>query len=33
MPEKPYKDPEIYNHIALRLAEERGGFWANIFFE
>jgi len=24
VPEKPYKDPENYNHIARRLAEERG---------
>ena len=31
MPEKPYKDPENYNHIARRLAEERGWFWANQF--
>src|SRR2546430_17125921 len=30
-PEKPYKDPENYNHIARRLAEERGRFWANQF--
>src|SRR5205814_422495 len=27
----PYKDPENYNHIARRLAEERGWFWANQF--
>src|SRR5262249_7706237 len=26
VPEKPYKDPENYNHIARRLAEERGWF-------
>jgi cysteine synthase A len=31
VPEKPYKDPENYNHIARRLAEERGWFWANQF--
>jgi len=31
VPEKPYKDPENYNHIAHRLAEERGWFWANQF--
>jgi len=31
VPEKPYRDPENYNHIARRLAEERGGFWANQF--
>src|SRR6267378_1742718 len=29
--EKPYKDSENYNHIARRLAEERGWFWANQF--
>ena len=31
VPEKPYKDPENYNHIARRLSEERGWFWANQF--
>ena len=31
VPEKPYKDPENYNHIARRLAAERGWFWANQF--
>jgi cysteine synthase len=31
VPEKPYKDPENYNHIARRLAEDRGWFWANQF--
>jgi len=31
VPEKPYKDPENYNHIARRLAEQRGWFWANQF--
>ena len=31
VPEKPYKDPENYNHIACRLAEEHGWFWANQF--
>ena len=31
VPEKPYKDPENYNQIASRLAEERGWFWANQF--
>src|SRR5207247_7226952 len=31
VPEKPYKDPENYNHIACRLAEERSWFWANQF--
>jgi cysteine synthase A len=31
VPEKPYRDAENYNHIARRLAEERGWFWANQF--
>src|SRR5215472_116724 len=31
VPEKPYRDPENYNRIARRLAEERGWFWANQF--
>jgi cysteine synthase len=31
VPEKPYKDPGNYNHVARRLAEERGWFWANQF--
>jgi len=31
VPEKPYKDPGNYNHIARRLAEENGWFWANQF--
>ncbi len=31
MPEKPYSDPGNYNHIARRLAEENGWFWANQF--
>ena len=31
VPEKPYRDLENYNHIARRLAEERGWFWANQF--
>lgn len=31
VPEKPYRDPANYNHIARRLAEERGWFWANQF--
>jgi len=31
VPAKPYSDPENYNHIARRLAEERGWFWANQF--
>lgn len=29
--EKPYKDPGNYNHVARRLAEENGWFWANQF--
>lgn len=31
VPEKPYKDPDNYNHIARRLAEQYGWFWANQF--
>ncbi|WP_051945747.1 cysteine synthase A [Verrucomicrobium sp. BvORR106] len=31
VPAKPYKDPGNYNHIARRLAEENGWFWANQF--
>jgi cysteine synthase A len=31
VPEKPYRDPGNYNHIARRLAEENGWFWANQF--
>src|SRR6266404_3671266 len=31
VPEKPYRDPENYNHIARRMAEEHGWFWANQF--
>ncbi len=31
VPAKPYSDPENYNHIARRLAEEKGWFWANQF--
>jgi cysteine synthase len=31
VPEKPYRDPANYNHIARRLAEEHGWFWANQF--
>src|SRR5437868_4107646 len=31
VPEKPYRDPQNYNHVARRLAEERGWFWANQF--
>src|SRR5437899_12537266 len=29
LPEKPYNDPENYNHIACRLQEEYGRFWEN----
>src|SRR5207247_8672872 len=29
VPEKPYKEPENYNHSARRLAEARGRFLAN----
>jgi cysteine synthase A len=31
VPAKPYSDPLNYNHIARRLAEDRGWFWANQF--
>lgn len=31
VPAKPYSDPGNYNHIARRLAEEHGWFWANQF--
>jgi cysteine synthase A len=31
VPEKPYSDPGNYNHVAKRLAEEKGWFWANQF--
>ncbi len=31
VPAKPYSDPDNYNHIARRLAEERGWFWADQF--
>ncbi len=31
VPEKPYGDPGNYNHVARRLAEENGWFWANQF--
>ncbi|HEY2573495.1 MAG TPA: cysteine synthase A [Verrucomicrobiaceae bacterium] len=31
VPAKPYKDPANYNHVARRLAEEKGWFWANQF--
>jgi cysteine synthase A len=31
VPEKPYSDLGNYNHIAQRLAAEKGWFWANQF--
>jgi cysteine synthase len=31
VPEKPYSDPGNYNHVAQRLAQEKGWFWANQF--
>jgi cysteine synthase A len=31
VPAKPYSDPQNYNHIARRLAEEQGWFWADQF--
>jgi cysteine synthase A len=31
VPEKPYSDPGHYTHVARRLAEEKGWFWANQF--
>lgn len=31
VPEKPYSNPDNYNHIARRMAEEQGWFWANQF--
>jgi len=31
VPEKPYSNPGNYNHVARRLAEEKGWFWANQF--
>jgi cysteine synthase A len=31
VPEKPYSDPGNYNHVAQRLAAEKGWFWANQF--
>lgn len=31
VPAKPYSNPENYNHIARRLGEENGWFWANQF--
>ena len=31
VPAKPYSDPGNYQHVARRLAEEIGGYWANQF--
>jgi cysteine synthase A len=31
VPEAPYSSPDNYNHVAERLANERGWFWANQF--
>ena len=31
VPAKPYRDPGNYQHVARRVAEETGGFWANQF--
>ncbi len=31
VPEKPYSNPDNYNHVARRLAEQKGWFWANQF--
>lgn len=31
VPEKPYRDPDNYNHVARRLAQENGWFWADQF--
>ncbi|MDB6003549.1 MAG: Cysteine synthase [Prosthecobacter sp.] len=31
VPAKPYSDPGNYNHVARRLAEKNGWFWANQF--
>ena len=31
VPEKPYSNPDNYNHVARRMAEEKGWFWANQF--
>lgn len=29
--EKPYSNPNNYNHVARRMAEDKGWFWANQF--
>ena len=31
VPAKPYKDPDNYIHVARRMGEENGWFWANQF--
>ena len=31
VPEKPFSHPDNYNHVARRLAKEKGWFWANQF--
>jgi cysteine synthase A len=31
VPEQPYANPHNYNHVARRMAEEKGWFWANQF--
>ena len=31
VPEKPYSNPDNYNHVARRLGDEKGWFWANQF--
>ncbi|UVT19041.1 MAG: cysteine synthase A [Nitrospira sp.] len=31
VPEKPYSNQGNYNHVARRMAEEKGWFWANQF--
>jgi cysteine synthase A len=31
VPEKPYSNPGNYNHVARRMAEGKGWFWANQF--
>jgi cysteine synthase A len=31
VPEKPYSDPDNYNRVAQRLAQEKGWFWTNQF--
>lgn len=31
VPEQPYSSPHNYNHVARRMAEDKGWFWANQF--